>query len=91
MITSNDKITTQTYSITLRNTKQTNLNIDIEDMIPLSTNESIVIKTINLDGAKHEAETGRLTWKIKLKAHESKVINYGYEIRFPKDKLISGL
>lgn len=91
MMTSNDKITTQTYSITLRNTKQTNLNIDIEDMIPLSTNESIVIKTINLDGARHEAESGRLTWKIKLKAHESKVINYGYEIRFPKDKLISGL
>ena len=91
MMTSNDKITTQTYSITLRNTKQTNLNIDIEDMIPLSSNESIVIKTINLDGARHEAESGRLTWKIKLKAHESKVINYGYEIRFPKDKLISGL
>jgi uncharacterized protein (TIGR02231 family) len=91
MMTSNDKITTQTYSITLRNTKQTNLNIDIEDMIPLSSNESIVIKTINLDGARHEPESGRLTWKIKLKAHESKVINYGYEIRFPKDKLISGL
>lgn len=91
LITSNDKILTQSYSITLRNTKQSNIDIDIEDMLPLSNSTEIVIKNITLDGAKFDENTGRASWKLKLKSHESKTITYIYEIRFPKDKLISGI
>jgi uncharacterized protein (TIGR02231 family) len=91
LITSNDKVITQTYSITLRNTKLTNITIDIEDMLPLSSAKEIVVKPIDLDGARLQEETGRLTWSIKLKTHDTKVLNYGYEIKFPKERFVSGL
>jgi len=91
LITSNDKILTQSFTITLRNTKLSNIEIDVEDMIPLSNSQDIVIKNIALDGAVYDENTGRASWKLKVKSHETKTVTYVYEVRFPKDKLISGL
>jgi hypothetical protein len=36
-------------------------------------------------------ETGKLTWKLKLNPSEQKVFSFGYELKYPKNKMISGL
>jgi len=91
LVASNDKIITETFTIVVRNNKQSTTNIDVEDMLPLSNNENIEIKIIEVDGAKYNETTGSAVWNVNVKPHESKKITYSYEVRFPRDKALSGM
>jgi hypothetical protein len=43
------------------------------------------------DGANVNAETGILTWNLKLKPAETKKIRMSYKVKYPKDKVIDNL
>lgn len=79
------------YSITVRNTKSTEILIVIEDHIPLSRNKEIEVELIDKDGAKYDLITGKLTWEMQLKPRTTVKKDLSYEVKYPKDIYIINL
>lgn len=82
---------TRAYEITVRNKKKSEIEIDVEDQVPLSTSNEIEIETLETGGAKHDKEKGLLTWNFKIATGEEKKLRMSYSVKYPKDKVISGL
>jgi uncharacterized protein (TIGR02231 family) len=80
-----------TYDITIRNNKKEMVDLLLKDQYPLSPDKEIEIELKESDGAKINTETGILTWNLKLKSNETKVIRISYKVKYPKDKVIDNL
>jgi uncharacterized protein (TIGR02231 family) len=79
-----------TYEIKVKNTHKDTITLTIEDQIPVSSNSEIEVKLLEYQGATYDANTGKLTWKIELKADESKSVKFSFEVKHPKDKPLTG-
>lgn len=86
-----EKVQIVTYEITLRNTKSVASQITLEDQIPVSQIKEIKVELKEGSGAQLDETTGKLTWKLNLKPKETKTIIISYEVKYPKDKVLSGL
>lgn len=79
------------WQITVRNSKSESITITVEDQLPVTRNSQIEVSSIDNGGAKFNAVTGKLTWELTIQPNESKKVVYRYEVKYPKDKQISGL
>ncbi len=79
------------WEISLRNTKSEAVKIIVEDQIPVSQNTQIEVAMLDNGGAQYNKQTGKLTWELELKPNETKKLAYKFEVKYPKDKQISGL
>jgi uncharacterized protein (TIGR02231 family) len=89
--TGGTKKTTLEFEIMVRNKKKAEVEITIEDQIPLSNTEEVTIELINGSNATYVKETGKLKWVLKLKPSESNTLKFGYVIKYPKKYNISNL
>lgn len=80
-----------TWEISMRNTKTDAVKIIVEDQVPVSQNTQIEVTTVDLGGAKYNNDTGKLTWELELKPNETRKLVYKFDVKYPKDKQISGL
>jgi uncharacterized protein (TIGR02231 family) len=84
--------TTTAYEISVRNTKNKEIEMVIEDQIPISRLKEI---EVNLDSKtgnpEYNAETGVLKWRTKVAPGETVKFNFTYSVKHPKDKVISNL
>lgn len=80
-----------TWQITIRNSKAEAIKITVEDQLPVTRNSQIEVTPIDIGGAKFNVTTGKLTWELMIQPNESKKVTYRYEVKYPKDKQISGL
>ena len=76
----------KTYEITIRNNKQFEAIVEVEDQYPISKTEDIKVTLLDNGGAKVNAETGKLVWNVKLKPQETRKIRFSYEIKYPKNR-----
>jgi uncharacterized protein (TIGR02231 family) len=74
------------WEIDVRNKKKTPVEILVEDQLPLSTDNQIVIEQDEISNAKYDETTGFLSWKLNLKSAEMQKIKFSYSVKFPKDK-----
>ncbi|MBS4014376.1 MAG: DUF4139 domain-containing protein [Bacteroidetes bacterium] len=74
------------WEISVRNNKRQNITLTVMDQIPVSTHKDIDITLDNKSLAKHEAETGFLSWRLNLKPAENKKLEFIYTVKYPKDK-----
>lgn len=81
----------QAFRITIRNTKKENVELVLEDQIPVSKNSVIEVLDAEYKGAELNVETGKLTWKLNLKPSETKILEVKYTVKYPKGKTIVGL
>jgi uncharacterized protein (TIGR02231 family) len=79
------------WEISVRNTKAEAVKVVVEDQLPVSQNSQIEIMAGDLGGARYDATTGKLTWVLNLQPNETKKMTYKYEVKYPKDKQVSGL
>lgn len=79
------------WQITIRNTKTESLTITVEDQLPVTRNKDIEVTALDNGGAKYDAVTGKLTWKMTIQPNETKKVTYKYELKYPKDKQITGI
>ncbi|MCE3294312.1 MAG: hypothetical protein K0R65_26 [Crocinitomicaceae bacterium] len=88
-IIGNEKERTNSFEIEIKNLKSTNIEVIVQDQIPVTTNADITIEAGNLDKAKLDPVTGILEWKLDLKTKESKKLNFSYKVKFNKDQNVS--
>ncbi len=81
---------TLTYQITLKNTKPANVDIVLQDNIPVSTTEDIKVKVIDDGKANYTETSGMLFWREKLKSGETKKYTFTYEVQYDSTRQISG-
>jgi uncharacterized protein (TIGR02231 family) len=82
---------TFTFDLTIRNNKKEEVQMLLKDQYPLSTDKEISIELLDDGNAKVNAETGILTWDLKLQPNETKKIRISYKVRYPKNKVIDNL
>ncbi|KOS07271.1 hypothetical protein AM493_15420 [Flavobacterium akiainvivens] len=82
---------TFTYEITIRNNKKDAVEIMVKDQYPISTDKEIEAELLQSDKATVNAETGILTWQLKLAPGETKKVRISYRVKYPKDKVIDNL
>ena len=79
------------YEIAIRNTKKVPVNITVEDQIPLSSNKEIEIGIEEISEARHDKDSGKLTWTLDLQGSETKKLKLIYSVKYPKEKTIGNL
>jgi len=84
-----NKKETFTYNLSIRNKKKQNIEIVIEDQLPISSDKDIEVEPIDISMAAFDKDYGKLTWKFNLKPAESKELKLSYSVKYPKDKLIN--
>lgn len=87
-----EKVETRTIEVVVRNTKGSDVEVLLEDQVPVPNGTTeIKVNVLNADGASYDELTGKLTWRVKIGSKETKKIQFTYEIRYPKDKVVYGL
>ncbi len=77
------------YLIKVKNNKSKKINLIVEDQIPVSKNEKIVIELQNKDYDSFNPKTGTVNWRVELGAFAEKTIRLKFTIKYPADKKIS--
>lgn len=80
---------TFTYEMTFKNNKNTSVEIEVLDNIPISRNDKIIVELEDKSGAELTPEFGKLLWKVKLGAGQSKKIKWTYSIKYPSGTQIT--
>jgi uncharacterized protein (TIGR02231 family) len=86
-IVGNSIVKTVTMEISIRNNKNSSVELTVEDQIPVTNEKDIKITFIgdNFNGIYNE-NTGMLKWNINLKPKENRVLTFSYSIKYDKDK-----
>jgi uncharacterized protein (TIGR02231 family) len=85
-----DKIEkSKAYTIEVKNMKSSQIEIVIQDQVPITTDEDIIIDKINVGKGKLTDRTGLIEWKIKLNPKDKKTFDFDYRIKFDKTKQIN--
>ncbi len=84
-IMGSSKRETYLYEISLRNNHVTPIVVNVYDQIPISKNDAISVTQEVLSGGSVNAITGEVKWEITLQPGETKAIDFGYSVKYPKD------
>jgi len=84
-----NKIISKNYDIELKNNKPTSIDIVVLDRIPISQNKDIKVDDIETGTSNYDKDKGIMEWKLKLSSNESKKLNFGYTLKYPKYKRIN--
>ena len=77
------------FETTVRNNRDKEINVLLEDQLPISSDGQIEVAMLEISGAVLEKNTGKLSWNIKLAPGESKTVTLGYSIKTPKSMKVS--
>jgi uncharacterized protein (TIGR02231 family) len=90
LIVTTSKTDERAFKTTVRNGHDFPIRIAIEDQLPVSENEDIVVEMLPSTTAPSATNIrdrrGVLEWAYEAKAGEVKDINFAWRIRWPKDK-----
>jgi uncharacterized protein (TIGR02231 family) len=79
------------YVLDVKNNRQQAVQLVVEDQIPITANKEIEITDLQLAGAGHEVEKGMLRWVVELQPGQNRNLRYGFVVRYPANKTVSGL
>ena len=77
------------YEITVKNNRDTPVQLNLFDQIPISQDSDISVTVDDISLADHSLTTGRLLWMINLAPGQSKTVKLAFTIKYPKDKKIT--
>ena len=77
------------FEVNVRNKRKQEIFIEVQDQVPLSRNEQLEIEILERGEGRLDAETGIITWNLKIPPAESKKFKFGFSLRFPKDKILN--
>ncbi|NDC29877.1 MAG: mucoidy inhibitor MuiA family protein [Bacteroidetes bacterium] len=83
------KTESNTWEITIRNTRKEPVKIFLEDQVPVSTDKEIEVKITDAGNANIEDASGKLTWTFNIPAEQTQTAKFSFEVKYPKDKKIN--
>jgi uncharacterized protein (TIGR02231 family) len=81
-----DIMKTFTYELSVKNNRPNNVDIIIEDQIPVPNLEEIKVLLLSSDKAAYVKNTGMLSWTFNLPAKQKKLMEFKYSVKYDKDK-----
>ncbi len=81
----NDIVHQYTFEITMKNSRASKIDIEVEDQLPLAQDKSVVIERKELSGAKYDEVSGKLNWRSTIQAKDSKKLTLTYQVKAPKN------
>jgi len=84
-VSAGTKRDTYYYDIQVRNNRTVPVTVDVFDQVPISKNSEITVSVETLGGGKRDDITGEVAYKITLQPGETKNLEIGYTIKYPKD------
>jgi hypothetical protein len=85
---SNFKTETRGFEITIRNNKQQDIFIEVQDQFPISTNNTITVEEIAYKEAELSPDTKILTWRYSLVSKQEKKHIIQYSVKYPKNEIV---
>ena len=83
------KTESNTWEMTIRNTRKEPIKILLEDQVPVSTDKEIEVKLTDAGNANVEDASGKLKWIFNIAAEQSQTAKFSFEVKYPKDKKIN--
>jgi uncharacterized protein (TIGR02231 family) len=83
------KTESNTWEITIRNTRKEPVKIFLEDQVPVSTDKEIEVKITDAGNANIEDASGKLKWTFNIPAEQTQTAKFSFEVKYPKDKKIN--
>ena len=84
----NENIAYREWDIAVRNGKQQNIDIIIEDQFPISGDSKIDVKQEEKSNGKVDEKTGIVTWQYQLEPSGTKNMQLKYTAKYPKGTFI---
>lgn len=82
---------TYAYEVSVRNNRLEPVTIVVEDQVPVSQNSQIEVSVADTGGSSWNKETGKLTWLWTVAPSDTRKATFRFEVKYPKDKQVSGL
>lgn len=79
------------YEITVRNTKSSAVRLVLNDQLPISQDDKITVKVMEVSGARRDETTGKLTWELDLQPSETKKLKLIFSVKHPKNSTVPGI
>ena len=79
------------FEIKIKNNKKSSEKITVEDQIPISKNEDIVVRLIESSGAQFNSESGKLKWIVDVDGGKSATKKLIYSVKYPGNQQIPNL
>ncbi|WP_127844716.1 DUF4139 domain-containing protein [Psychroflexus aestuariivivens] len=83
------RILDKTYEVKFKNNKSSEIQLKLQERIPISQNDEIKVDNRNYEGGKIDEETGIVTWQLNISPQISKSIKYSFTVKYPKEKRIN--
>ncbi len=76
------------YNISLRNTKNQDIRIIVEDQFPISANKDVDVSDKEAPESKIDKDSGIIRWDLNLKKSTEKTLKLSYSVKYPKNLMV---
>lgn len=83
-----NKKETRDWQIDIKNRKNQQVNLLVEDQLPVSQNKDIEVEAQEVSAGKVDATTGKVSWNFMLNSQEGKKLRLKYQVKYPKDQSV---
>ena len=72
------------YEISVKNNRTTPIAIEIQDQVPVSSNQEIEVTIDQISQAQQDITTGLLKWNFNIEPGKVQSVKLGYTVKYPK-------
>ena len=83
-----NKKETKNWQIVIKNRKNQQVNLLVEDQVPVSQNSAIEVETQELSAGNMDKTTGRVSWNLTLNSQAEKKLDLKYQVKYPKNQQV---
>ena len=76
------------YEISLRNTKNQDIKIQVNDQFPITANKDVEISEKEAPEGNVDKDSGLVSWKLDLKKSSEKALKLSYSVKYPKNLMV---
>ena len=88
-VSGNNRKATFSYEMVVKNNRKSVVTLELNDQLPVSQNNDIVVENIELSKAEIDPVTGKLKWNMTLQPDETKKVILTFSIKYPRNQTIN--
>ncbi len=88
-VSGNNRKATFSYEMVVKNNRKSPVTLELNDQLPVSQNNDIVVENIELSKAEMDQVTGKLKWNMTLQPDETKKVILTFSIKYPRNQNIN--